>query len=152
MSTLYAFKRDDVSVASCAGASVVNDHQWDVTAAAASDVVLIGTLPAFHKLEPSRCAILGLLTSANALAAGTFDVFIPDAEGGAASAANTVFDDIAITKDTALYTANSLPLICEGLGSAQFNRPVYLRVNTAITAANAAGKVVVRLASFAFAT
>lgn len=152
MSTLYAFKREDVAVASSAGASVVNDHAWDVAAASAGDIVLIGYLPAFHKLEPSRCAVLGLVNNAGVLAAGNFDVYIPDVEGAAATAANTIFSGVAVTNNTPAYIPNSAPLVCEGLGAASVNRPVYLKVNSAIASAGAGGKVVVRLAAFAFAS
>lgn len=130
-----------------AGGLVVNDHRWDVSIKANGDLIQVGELPAFHRLAPEGCRFYAL-NKAAALAAATYDVFIPTAEGVAKAAGNTVFDNVAVVANTPSSAAPAAAdfLTAHLLGVSSVNRPIYIDAQAA--PASAAGVVIVRIASF----
>lgn len=130
-----------------AGGLVVNDHRWDVSIKANGDLIKIGELPAFHRLAPEGCRFYAL-NKGGTLAAATYDVFIPTADGVAKAAGNTLFDDVAVTANTQQSAAPAAAgfLTAEALGVSSVNRPIYIDAQTA--PASAAGVIKVRIASF----
>lgn len=128
-----------------AGGLIVQDYVWDVAAGTNADTVLIGYLPADHKLFAAGSGIFAL-NKAAALAAQTLDVFIPLNEGDAKSTANTVVNDFTVVANTEQHVAFALPLPARALGQVPTNRPVYLDLQAA--PATAAGQIIVRLAYF----
>jgi len=145
MSTKLATGRNSGASAPAAGLLVVNDFSWPVEAGADGDLVLIGELPAFHKLHSQGCGLFAKAVGGK-LAAQNVTVYIPDDLDGAAAAPNTIIAATAVTADTQAFTAVSLHLVAEALGSKPVNRPVYVKLNTA--PATAQGELVLRLATF----
>ncbi|MFE3969048.1 hypothetical protein [Stenotrophomonas sp. YIM B13575] len=146
MSTKLATGRNSGASSPAAGLVVVNDYSWPVEAAADGDLVLIGELPANHKLHSQGSGLFAKLDAAGKLAAQNVTVFIPEDADGAAVAGNTVIAATAVAADTAAFTPVALHLIAEALGSKPVNRPVYVKLNTAPGAQQ--GELILRLASF----
>lgn len=130
-----------------AGQVVVNDHRWDVAVKTNGDLIKIGELPAFHRLAPELCTLYAIGVGGN-IAAATYDVFIPTAEGVAKSAATTLFDNVAITANTPVATPATAAahLLAEAMGVSSVNRPIYLDAQAA--PATAVGIIKVRIACF----
>ncbi len=146
MATKLAIGRNSAASAPAAGLQVVNDFSWPVEVAANNDVVLIGELPAFHKLNSLASGLFAKADAAGKLAAQNVTVYIPDAVDGPATAENTVLAATAVTADTAAFAPLTAHLIAEALGSRPYNRPVYVKLGTA--PATAQGELVLRLAAF----
>lgn len=146
MSTKLATGRNSGASSPAAGLVVVNDYSWPVEAAADGDLVLIGELPANHKLHSQGSGLFAKLDAAGKLAAQNVTVFIPEVADGAADASNTVIAATAVAADTAAFTPVALHLIAEALGSKPVNRPVYVKLETAPGAQQ--GELILRLASF----
>ncbi len=146
MATKLAIGRNSGASAPAAGLLVVNDFAWPVEVAANNDLVLIGELPAFHKLSSQGCGLFVKADAAGKLAAQNVSVFIPDTADGAATAENTVLAATAVTADTAAFVPLTAHLVAEALGSRPYNRPVYVKLGTA--PATAQGELVLRLAAF----
>ncbi len=146
MSTKLAIGRNSGASSPAAGLLVVNDYIWPVEAGADGDLVLIGELPANHKLHSQGSGLFAKLDAGGKLAAQNVTVFIPDALDGASAAGNTVIAPTAVVADTAAFIPMSLHLIAEALGSKPVNRPVYVKLNTAPGAQQ--GELILRLAAF----
>jgi hypothetical protein len=147
MATSKTTQAGTYATAPAAGLAVVNDHRWDVAVGVNGDLVKIGELPAFHRLAPELCSFYAIGVGGN-IAAATYDIFIPSAEGDAKSAANTLFDNVAVVANTPARTAVAAAafLLAEALGVAQVNRPIYLDLQAA--PATAVGIIKARIASF----
>lgn len=147
MATTKTLTAGSYATGNQAGEPVINDHKWDVEVKVNGDLIQVGELPAFHRLAPEGCRFYAL-NRAGVLAAATYDVFIPTAEGVAKAAANTLFDNVAVVANTAQSVAPAAAdfLVAEGLGVANVNRPIYIDAQAA--PATAAGTIKVRIASF----
>ena len=146
MSTKLAIGRNSGASSPAAGLLVVNDYSWPVEAGEDDDLVLIGELPANHKLHSQGSGLFAKLDAAGKLAVQNVTVFIPEAIDDPDAAGNTVIAATAVAADTAAFTPVSLHLVAEALGSKPVNRPVYLKLNTAPAAPQ--GELILRLASF----
>ncbi len=145
MATKLAIGRNAGASAPAAGLLVVNDFSWPVEAAANNDLVLVGELPAFHKLSSQGSGLFAKAVGGK-LAAQNVTVYIPDALEGAVTADNTILGATAVTADTAAFVPITDHLTAEALGAKPFNRPVFVKLNTAPTAAQ--GELILRLATF----
>jgi len=118
-----------------AGELYVNRLSWPVTAQTNGDKVLIGYLPANCKIHVPDSQII----ADGATAAMSVDVCV-DVD------TNPVVDNQAVSLNTFARAAFSTFSLCETIGVSSNNRPVYLLLNTAPTAAG--GNVYVDLAIY----
>lgn len=133
---LLANNRDLVPVAGAAGITITHDFVWDVVKAKNNDTVLLGYLPAFHQLDLAGCCLI-----ADAAApAMNVDVYVGDP-------ANVLASSVAVTGSAFSRSEITGHEKAFGLGVAQVNRPIYLKLNTAPT--KNGGTVRARLTYFA---
>ncbi|MNV30280.1 hypothetical protein D3C71_1215430 [compost metagenome] len=146
MATKLAIGRNSCATAPSAGLLVVNDFSWPVEAAANNDLVLIGELPAYHKLHTQGSGLFAKLDAGGKLAAQNVSIYVPEAIDGVAAADNTVLAATAVVADTADFVPLTSHLVAEAIGSRPFNRPVYIKLGTA--PATGQGELILRLATF----
>lgn len=146
MTTKLAIGRNSGATAPAAGLLVVNDFSWPVEAGANNDLVLVGELPAFHKLHTQGSGLFVKLDAGGKLAAQNVSIYVPDAPEGAATADNTILAATAVVADTAAFVPLTSHLVSEAIGSRPVNRPVYIKLGTA--PATDQGELILRLATF----
>lgn len=134
MAEKLASNRNKVASSPAAGIAVVNAHDWVVEASANGDTVVIGELPAYHRLVPELCSF----TVDAAAPAMNVDVCVDDGT-------NPIFDNVAVVGGAFARTALTAFAAVAAKGVSQVNRKIYLLLNTA--PATAGGKVTVQIGS-----
>lgn len=136
MPTVKAAGYSRASSSAQANQPVFNRHVWDVTAQANADKVLLGVLPAGHRLHPEGSSLI----ANGATPAMTYDLCV-------GLDTNKVVTASAVTATTFKRDALALTVINETIGVDFDNdRDIYLLLSAA--PATAGGKVIAIIASF----
>jgi hypothetical protein len=140
MATVKAAGYARASSSAQAGQPVINRHTWDVTAQADGDKVLIGVLPAGHRLHPEGSSLI----ANGATPAMTYDLCV-------GADANKVVTASAVTATTYKRDALATTVVNETIGVDFDNdRDIYLLLSDA--PATGTGKVIATIASFPVST
>lgn len=137
MAKLKTVEADRINVAGRAGEAIVQRKRWDVEAVQANDVVVIGYLPAGHRIHAPLSQMLVAADVPNA----DIDLVLIDG-----STTHVLIDAGGHTTGSTSRDGISDYDIVETIGTASYNREVALRINTA--PATFAGSVSVDLGYF----
>jgi hypothetical protein len=149
MATFTAKKYRQAATSSQNGQIVINRHVWDCEVAAAADKVLIGRLPAGHRLVPELCALQANAT----IPVGNVDVYV-NAAANADAPTNLLWNDQAFVASTAERNAvdSGAYLMAETIGvDFEYDRDIVVLINSGFATAPAGAKVLVQIASVAVA-
>lgn len=143
MATVKAGGYAKVATSAQVGQALINRSVWECTVQAAADKVLIGKLPAGHRLVPQLCTLF-------------FNASIPavNVDLCVGSDSNTLINDQAVTASTATLASPAATAathaLLETIG-VDFNadRDIYLLINSGAATAPAGSKVIATIGSIA---